>query len=136
MMQPNRLFCGAVLALALLAAQTVRADDTTITLTRKFKKDSVTLYENTMKATLAGMEFHATGRSRHTVKEVKANGDVVVESQDESMKLKVGDMPEQELPASPPTTETRDKQGKLVDYKKEETPNPFTSHEVDYLMTA
>src|SRR5689334_12460829 len=115
-MKTSRIVCALLFALVLISSQAVRAEDTAVTLVRKFKKDTVTHSEVSIRSSIMGMEIHIKGKSKETVKEVKANGDVVVESTDESGTIKVGEMPEQELPISPPTVETRDKHGKLLEY--------------------
>src|SRR5689334_22128822 len=97
-MKTSRHLYAMLFALALLASQSALAQDKAVTLVRKFKKESVTHSEITIRTTIMGAEIHIKAKEKETVKEIKANGDVVVESVDEGGTIKIGEM-EQELPA-------------------------------------
>lgn len=117
-MNRRRLTLG-VLPLALLAAMPVRADDKPVTLSRTFKKGDVSRIkiETAIDGDGSGVSLKLT--SKATVKEVKDNGQIVIETQDEAgvLTLNGSDM---DIPAGPLTTLTFDKTGKLIDFKSEE----------------
>ena len=131
----NRWMGGALIALALVSTQAVRADDKAVNLIVKPKVGAVTKYKSTIKATVMGMEINIETSEKMTIKEVKDNGDITVLTESLGGKMSVNGM-EQDQPPTPPTTITRDKLGKLVDYKSEDQPGSPFSPEVQKLMVS
>jgi hypothetical protein len=115
----RRVVTLGILPLALMAAMPVRADEKPVTLARTFKKGDVSRIkiETAIDGDGSGVMLKLT--SKTTVKDVKDNGQVVIETQDEAgvLTLNGSDM---DIPAGPVTTLTFDKTGKLIDFKSEE----------------
>lgn len=117
---------GAFIALALVSAQAGRADDKTVNLIVKPKVGTVTKYKTKIKTSVSGTDIAIEESEKHTVKEVKDNGDVVLVSESLGGTISVGGM-EMPQPATPPVTTTRSKLGKLLEFKTDEQPgSPFT----------
>lgn len=134
MSQLNRVLGGALLALTLLSGQMARADDEkTVNLLVKPKLGHVTHKNTVIKTSVMGMDIVVNQNSKDTVKEVKENGDVVVEIVDEGSTLNVGGM-DRDQPMAPPRTITRDKFGKVKEYKSEDIAG-FMTPEVSRLLS-
>jgi hypothetical protein len=122
--------------LALLAAMPVRADDKPVTLSRTYKKGDVVRIriETAIDGDGSGVSLKLT--SKATVKDVKDNGQVVIESQDEAGKLTLNGS-DMDIPAGPVTTLTYDKAGKLIDFKSEEggVITPETLRQLEIMRT-
>ncbi|HLK55963.1 MAG TPA: hypothetical protein VKU00_05350 [Chthonomonadaceae bacterium] len=110
---------SACFAFGLLAAQTVRADDSPVLLQHTVKTKDLARYKIVIKA-----EVPAVGSATLTiirkdeVKEVKDNGDTSTLVTPEKMTLNLaGDESDRDTP--PPFTLVRTKVGKLLDYKPE-----------------
>ncbi len=135
MLKANRVLGGAFLALALLAGQIARAqDEKAVSLIVKPKVGRVTRAKTTIKTSVMGMDLLVNQTQKDIVKEVKDNGDVVVEIVDEGSTINIGGM-DRDQPASPPYTMTRSKTG-LVKESKREDASGFMTPEVSKLMTA
>src|SRR5260370_39306448 len=119
-MKTNRLFCGALLALTLIASQTVRAEDKEVTLTHKHKEGDATRYQMIVKGNVSDTDFLITSSYKLTVKEIKKSGEVVLLREEESRKAKIGEAEEIDSPTFPPATLTRDKRNRLLDYKADQ----------------
>jgi hypothetical protein len=117
-MKLSRVTLG-IFPLALLAATLVRADDALVTLSRTFKKGDTVRMKIETRVDNNGTEIPLSLTSRATVKDVKDEGQVVVESQDEAGKLTINGS-DMDIPAGPIETLTYDKSGKLVDFKSAE----------------
>jgi hypothetical protein len=96
------------------------ADDKPITLTRTYKKGESARYKAESKITTPMGEAKLTGTSHMIVKEVKPDGTVVVDEISEGGKISLAGM-DIDIPQMPATTLTRDKSGRLTDYKRPET---------------
>jgi hypothetical protein len=129
----NRITLG-ILPLALLAAVPLRADDKPVTLSRAFKKGDVIRMkiETLIDGNAGGAQVKLTSKSM--VKEVKENGQVVVELQDEAGKLTLNGS-DMDIPAGPITTLTYDKAGKLIDFKSEDggVITPVTARQLEIM---
>lgn len=135
MLKANRVLGGAFLALALLAGQVARAqDEKAVNLVVKPKAGLVTRAVTTIKTSAMGMDIIVTQTQKDTVKEVKENGDVVVEVADEGSVLNIGGT-DRDQPASPAFTITRSKLG-IVKESKREDASGFMTPEVGRLMTS
>ena len=133
--QVNRIVGGAFLVLALVGAQHVRADDKKMALTRPLKAGTVTTYKATIKANVQGMDIILEQSQKQTIKSIKDNGNFVVYSEDLGGKITLNGTDQEQKPGAP-STETRDKLGKLIDLAHEQEPNaPFTQ-EIQKLMAA
>lgn len=110
-------------------------DDQPVTLKRTFKKGDVGRYKAESKIILGGGEAKMAGTSSLTVKEIKLNGDVVIEELDEGGTLTFNGT-DREIPKGRPSLVTRTKYGKLLDFKVEETALSQQSPEVTRLMAA
>lgn len=130
----STLFLGAFCAAALLAAANVaRADDAPVTLAYHVKKGDVAYHKATVTASIMGADVLVTTSTKSTVKDVKDNGDFVVEQTNLGTHVSFGGQ-EQDQDASAPVTVTRDKRGRLVDYKTDEAAQAFVAPEVQRLI--
>ena len=132
-MKLNRVMLSVLAGLALIAALPVRADDKPVTLTRTYKKGDVTRLKAESAVTTANGDVQAVMTSKFTVKDVKDNGQVVVEQAGEGGKVTIGGN-DMDIPASPPVTVTRDKSGKLVEFKMDESTPGLSTPEISRLM--
>ena len=129
--QVNRLVCIMLACAALAGARNAHADDKKVMLKRTYKAMTVTTYKGTIKANIGGMDIEIQQKQKQTVKSVKENGNVVIVVEDLGSTLNG-----MEQPAGQPSTETRDKLGKLVDLVHDAGQNaPFTP-EVEKVMSA
>ncbi len=124
----------AVAALAVLAPA-VRADDAPVSISRTPKAGEVHRFKGTINANVAGNDAVLTQTVRETTKDVKPNGDVVVEHVIEGTHLTVAGM-DQDMPAVPPVLLTSDKYGKLVKYNAPEGAAGVMTPEVQQLLAA
>lgn len=127
----NRVLGGALLAVALLAGPRLRADEMPVSLLVKPKAGRVTFSKTIIKTNVANMDVIVTAAQKETVKEVKDNGDVVIETADQGTTLNVGGQ-DMDQPAVPAFAITRDKLGKLKESKEPE--GTFMAPEVSKLM--
>src|SRR5579862_9721431 len=97
----------AILAIALLATQ-IRAEDTSVKLSRTFKKGDLIRMNIETTIDANGTEVLVKLSSKSTVKTVKENGQVVIESQDEAGKVTVNGT-DMDIPDGGITTLTYDK---------------------------
>ncbi len=114
--RPNRAafaFVGTALCLAGSALAAAPLVDDAVTLVRTAKKGDINKYSVEATASVSGVEASLKNTLKYEVKEVKADGVVVVEVSDEGGKLVFGGM-EMDAPQSPAVTETREKSGKLT----------------------
>lgn len=121
----------SLLALAALAT-TARADDA-ITIAHAYKVGDVGHYKISMTTNVMGADASLEQKVKMTVKELKANGDVVIVEESEGGKITFNGQ-EQDLPQTPPVTQTRDKLGRLVALKKEDNPQGFIAPEIEQIM--
>jgi len=130
--------CAAIgsilLAAALLGAQTARAAGEKMVLARPFKAGVTTTYKATIKANVQGMDIVLEQSQKQTIKTVKDNGNYVVYSEDLGGTIKLNGTDQEQKP-SPPSTETRDKLGKLLDFVHEADPSAIFAPEIQKLMT-
>lgn len=131
MFNTARIFGGAMLACTLLLCSAAQAEEGIHLLVppKVGQSARMKLY---MKVDLGGMKFVSEGVSREVVKEVKENGDVVLESTEEGSTVTAGGVT-QKAPTNPPSTSTRDKFGKTLVPGREPT-GGLTTPEVDKLM--
>jgi hypothetical protein len=129
----NRVLGGALLALALLGGQMARADDDkTVSLLVKPTLGRVTHKKIVIKTSVMGMDIVVNQAQQDTVKEVKENGDVVVEIVDEGSTLNIGGV-DRDQPTASPHTVTRDKVGKVKEVKDADA-SGFMTPEVSKLV--
>ena len=126
---------GALLALALIGAQNAHADGKKLVLARPLKAGVATTYKVTIKANVQGMDIVLDQSQKQTIKTVKDNGAYVVFSEDLGGVMKLNGMEQEQKPGLP-TTETRDKLGKLTDFAHEPDPMPIFAPEIQKLMRA
>src|SRR5215470_12021434 len=94
--------CALLSVLGLLtafSAAPLRADDKPVTLARTYKKGDVTRFKTESTVNAAGNDITVTQTSKVTVKDVKDNGQSVVEQAGEGGKLSMGGA-DQDIPAS------------------------------------
>jgi hypothetical protein len=122
-----RCASGALLlGLAITLAGSANADAKKMAIVRPLKAGASATYKATVKANLMGTDVLIEQTQKQTVKEVKENGSVVILSENLGGTMKLGAQ-EEKQPATPPSTETRDKLGKLVSFSQEQIENsPFT----------
>ena len=133
MMKRNRVMSGALFAFALLAGPMAHADDEKpVSLIVPPKAGRVTRAKTIIKSNLNGADLLITQTRKDTVKAVKENGDFIVEITDEGTTINFGGT-DQEGPAMPPQTITRDKVNKIKEMKTPDA-NPYMAPEVSQLM--
>jgi hypothetical protein len=108
----RRLTGGALLALALIGIQSAHADPKKMALTRPLKAGAVTTYKATIKANVGGTDITMEQSQKQTIKTIKDNGNVIIYSEDLGGTLNANGTPTPQEPGAP-STETRDKLGKL-----------------------
>lgn len=130
----NRVLGSALCLLGLLGGQALRADETPVHLIVTPKVGRVLRTRLATTITIMGMELQTNGTVKNVIKEVKPNGDVVIETIDEGGTITVNG---QKAPqnATPPYTSTRDKFGKTIETHKTRT-GGVTTPEVNKLLDA
>src|SRR4051812_13555684 len=114
-MKTSRLFMGTFVALSMVSAQLVRADDKPVTLVITPKANAVSHFKINLAVSIGGNEVaKVEQRSMSEVKEVKKDGSFTVASSMESGHI-TSPMGEQDIPGSPVAKSTRDKYGKLIE---------------------
>src|SRR5689334_13558750 len=104
-MKANRTLWAILFAAAVVPALAARADDSPVTLSRPYKEGEVTKYKVTVNTAVMGTDIVVTATTTSTVKEVKKNGDVVIETQNSDVKVTAAGMEQQGPPPGPPVTE-------------------------------
>jgi len=133
MFKLNRVLGGALLVGALLGSQIARADDEKpVNLVVTPKVGRVVRTKSVIKTSFMGMDLIVNQTQKNTIKEVKANGDIVEETADEGSVVSIGGQ-EQNQPAAPSYTVTTDKLGKIKVFR-EVAAGEFMSPEVSKLM--
>lgn len=128
-----RTAAAACLVLAMFGAAAL-ADDKPVTITHTPKEGDVGRFKTVINAEILGMQLVVTQESKHTIKEVKKNGDIVTVIKNEKTVVSVGGMEQPNPGDAPEVTEIRDKYGKLIEFKAPEIPgNPF-SPDVQLMM--
>ena len=126
---------GMLFALTLIGIQNANAEAPKMMLARKLKAGVTTTYKATIKASVQGMDIVLEQSQKQTVKTVKDNGTTVVVSEDLGGVMKLNGMEQEQKPGAP-TTETRDKLGKLLDYSHDQEQAAVFSPEIQKLMSA
>ena len=122
----RRIFGGVLLALALIGARSANAEPKKMALSRMLKAGVITTYKSQIKASVQGMDIVIDQSKKQTIKTIKENGNIVVLSEDLGGTMKLNGMEQEQKPGAP-STETRDKLGKLVEFSHEQDQNaPFT----------
>ena len=133
MLTLHRVLGGALLIGALVGSQIARADDEkAVNLVVTPKAGRVVRTKSVVKTSFMGMELIVNQTQKNTIKEVKANGDIVEETADEGSTLLIGGQ-EQNQPPAPSYTVTTDKFGKIKVFRVVEA-GGFMSPEVSKLM--
>ena len=144
-MNIKSLLAGALFTLTLFATPAVvRADDPPVaakadakpvTIVRTYKVGDSLRYTILIKASVGGMEGTINGAQKMVVKEIKKDGSVVLTHEAEESKIEFGGNVRNQ-PATKPSSETRDKFGKLIDYTpSEDVMSPWTP-EIQKLMSS
>src|SRR2546429_9884158 len=105
-------FAFTCLALLALASAQCLADDA-VKLAITFKKGEVERHKITVNVSLMGMDLVISAVAKSTVKEIKDDGSVTIETVTENTKVKVGGVEMEENDDSKETA-TRDKRGRLL----------------------
>lgn len=134
-MKAKAIGISLLIGLTLASIQIAFAGESAISLLRTYKVGEVSRYKSTISANLMGTDVLVTQTIKEEVKEVKENGHAVIVSTNEGGKVSANGQ-EQDIPPTPPITTTRDRLGKLVDFKKDESPQGLTTPEIERLMTA
>jgi len=133
---------GALSLLALTGIGAVRADDdkkvdakpdnTPVMLAVSFKVGDTARFKSNTTISLGGMDIALEQTRKHTIKEIKDKGDVILETKEEGGKVTIngGDM---EIPAGALITVTLDKYNKILSYKPD-ADNPYLSKSTLHLM--
>jgi len=130
----NRLWGGLLLACALAGAQSAHADAKKMVLMRPIKAGMVATYKATIKASIQGMDIQLEQSQKQTIKSIKDDGTTVTLAEDLGGTIKLNGMDQEQKPG-PPSTETRDKLGKLLEFTHESDANAPFAPEVQKLMT-
>jgi hypothetical protein len=119
-MKTSRLFMGTFIALSMVSAQLVRADDKPVMLALTPKANTVAHFKINLAVSMMGNEVaKVEQRNKSEIKEVKKDGSFTVASFSEGVHVN-GPGGEQDLPGGPVAKSTRDKFGKLIEF----TPEP------------
>lgn len=128
----QRMCIGALCALTLIGQMAVRAEEAKqepakpAMLSQTVKAGETARYKSILVVTTPNGETNVISNEKHTIKEIKDNGEVLILLEDEGTKVESGGM-EQEFPASPPVTLTLTKHNKLLSYKpKMDEPGVFS----------
>jgi hypothetical protein len=139
MIQMTRSAFCAVCAIATAATiatvvpQAAYAQDKPVNLAYNFKAKDSYRSKLQVNTSVNGQDVAVTATAKTEIKEIKPNGDFVVVLTNEGGKLNLGGQ-EQDQPAQPPVTATRNKYGKLVEYKAEDAAMGILAPEVQKLM--
>lgn len=133
-MRLSRIVAAMLGSLALAACMVARADDKPVTLARAFKKGDVGRMKIETTVNVNGGDVLVNLTSKSTVKEIKDNGQIVMEFQDEAGKVTVNGS-DMDIPAGPPMTIAYDKSGKLVDLMANEGTGILTPEVLRLLET-
>jgi hypothetical protein len=134
-MTRRSFFAGAMIALAATSAATALAQDKTYKLAAQYKKGEERKSKITINASLMGMELVVVQNMKLVVKEIKDNGNVVIENIMLGGTISINGM-EQEQPARPAVTEERTKTGKLLELKTPAEAGEVFSPEVQKLLAS
>lgn len=135
----NRLWIGALCALALFAPPSILADDEKkddkpVTIAPTLKAKDEVKYKTTQNISVGGMEIKLEQTSQHTVKEIKDNGEIEIVIAELGGKVSFGGN-DMEIPSGPPVTIIQTKHGKLLKYKPEkEESSPYLSDPTLHLL--
>ena len=135
MQKYHRHLIGVPMCFLAFAAQaTVRVDDSKpATLARTVKVGDTLRYKGNIAISVGGTDVTVEQNRKHTVKEVKENGDVVIEVGDEGGKVNIGGT-DMDTPAGSPATVTTDKVGKIIAYKAPAEENQYLSPATLHLL--
>ena len=134
MFKRNRVLGGVLLACALLASQTARADDEkAVHLLVTPKVGRVLRTTSIVKISMMGMDVEVHAVEKATIKEVLESGAVITEVVDEGGKINTSGQ-EQNLPVTPAYSTTHDKFGKTTKGKPRDNADDFTTPEITRLM--
>jgi hypothetical protein len=123
---------GAALTMAIGIALPAMAQDKPVTLARIYKAGDTAKYSATINTNTMGMDIVVKTGYKATIKEVKPNGDVIIEQITEAGTVSMSGM-DQEIPGGEKSVETRDKLGKLIEIKLPESAQSVLSPEVQKL---
>jgi hypothetical protein len=139
----NRVWAGALCALALIGQQAVRAqeakpdaakpDDKPVTMTQSGKVGDAVRYKSTIVVDIGGNEITVEQTRKHIIKEIKDNKDVEIVMESEGGKF-VANGADNEIPAGSPITVTRDKANKVLTFKPKVEDNPYLSSTTQHLL--
>lgn len=111
---------GAIAVLTVAAPRPIcadeRKDDAPVTLKYTYKAGDVQHLDVLIKANVQGADATVHSTRKYTIKEIKDSGDVVIRFTDEGGTLTLNGADQPQDPA-PDIDLTRDKQGKLTDFK-------------------
>jgi hypothetical protein len=129
-MNPTRIVTGAIVALS-IASGTAFAQEP-VAIKRTFKEGETSRYKVVVNANVQGMEIVATNNVRFKIKEIRKDGNIVIEQTNEGGTVNIGGM-EQQQPETPTTSSVRDKNFKLVEMKPDEIAAQLLSPEMQKL---
>src|SRR5579872_7462960 len=132
-MKSHRVMLAVIAGLALVASMPVRADDKPVTLARSYKKGDVTRTNSEASVNANGTDVQVVQTAKITIKDVKDNGQIVIEEAGEGGKVTIGGS-DMDMPASYATTATRDKNGKLIEFKMDEGGQTIYTPEITHLL--
>lgn len=133
MYRRNGVRGGMLLACVLGVSPIVRAEGQAVVLLVPPKSGRVTHSKGVIKMSLSGTQLTMNLAARETVKEVKSNGDLVVETADEGTTVSVNGATDKS-PLTPAYTTVRDRFGKTKVGKKEDGGPSIFTPEVTRLM--
>lgn len=124
---------AAVLVAVLGLPAPVHADEKAVTLARPFKVGDAVKYKGTITIDLGGQKITVIQNRKHVVKQIKDNGEIVIDVVDEGGKVDLGNG-DMDIPARSPETITSDKLGKMSAYKPAPEENPYLSNTTLHLL--
>ena len=144
------LFAGAFFSIALFgspvisraqdaakeAVSTVKTDGKPVSLVVAVKVGDEKRYKSVVKAITGMGDALLKGTQIVTVKEISKDGNIKVETATENNTMEFGGQPQQDVPAEKPSSTTRDKYGKLVDFTVSEGQSQYFAPEAQKLQAS
>lgn len=109
------------------------ADTQPVMLTTTSKAKDAYQYSTTITLNFNGTDVTLVQNIKHTVKEVKENGDITMVSTDLGGKMSIGGN-DMDIPVGGPVTITMTKLRKLTSFKPEKEDNPYLSTSTQFLL--
>ena len=118
------------------AVSAVKSDGKPVSLVVPMKVGDEKRYKSVLKAITGMGDAIIKGTQIVTVKEISKDGNIKVETATENNTMEFGGQPQQDVPAEKPSSSTRDKYGKLVDFTVSESQSQYFAPEAQKLQAS